>query len=707
MSSESKKYFAFISYQRKDEKWAKWLQNKLEHYRFPTNLNGHSDLPKRIIPIFRDVTDSAPGVLEEVISGALRNSIWLIVVCSPRSAQSIWVGKEAQSFIDMGRSDHIIPFIIDGKPFSDDPQTECFPDSLLNLTGSRELLGANIHEMGREAAAIKVVARMFGLDFDALWQRRNREKKRNRVISTILLVLLLLIGFRVVSYVSTQKQKADSERKNRLIQTQYNDYLKCEKLFTEHKYAASFRESQKSLKSNPTLPDTLFSNFEYLLRMSYDALRSDTLETANRLKAKISNVFFGNMPVEFSDQGDTIYIGEQSFSVLDANTGNTIITSDDYEVDAFRLMDDRIISFSQLSVDIIDKRTLRRLSSYTTEGKKWEDIAGSSADGRRFLTYDSHGNYYVYDSFSGELIHSFEGGYYTGSLNCDGSVVALTDSLELSVFQVDTGEPAFVEKTQHLSASDLQYDQSGRWLLLYQKEYGIVDVVNQDLELRCSIDIPHDDWEYSFIFSEVNDANKYFVSDDNNYIAIGPNIYSMVDGALFKRLCDPETAVGLKILPGAQKVIQVNSTGEIIIYSRGGEPLFELIDDDIDKKSEFYMSSEHFQYDVNSEGNLTVKTNSGRVLGIIKGIEGNVIELELSVSSDEKLIVVSIPGFPINLYSLSTGQVIQSFNFQPIEHFSKIGFWGDDSELYFTDYWTESTYKYHFIPLEELLEITL
>ena len=28
-------YYAFISYKREDEKWAKWLQNKLEGYRLP------------------------------------------------------------------------------------------------------------------------------------------------------------------------------------------------------------------------------------------------------------------------------------------------------------------------------------------------------------------------------------------------------------------------------------------------------------------------------------------------------------------------------------------------------------------------------------------------------------------------------------------------------------------------------------------------
>ena len=149
---QQKEYYAFISYKREDEKWAKWLQDKLEHYKFPTNLNGRNDLPKNIRPTFRDVTDLKPGLLAEEINNALVNSEWLIIVCSPRSAKSPWVCKEAQTFIDFGRSDHIIPFVVEGNPFSDDTSTECYPEALLNLTGSKELLAANINEMGRDAA---------------------------------------------------------------------------------------------------------------------------------------------------------------------------------------------------------------------------------------------------------------------------------------------------------------------------------------------------------------------------------------------------------------------------------------------------------------------------------------------------------------------------------------------------------------------------
>ena len=198
-------YYAFISYKREDEKLAKWLQDKLEHYRFPTNLNGRTDLPKNIRPTFRDVTDLEPGLLVEKINTALHNSQWLIVVCSPRSAKSPWVCKEAQAFIDLGRADHIIPFVIEGNPFSNDATTECYPDALRNLTGSKELLAANINEMGRDAALIKVVARMFGLRFDTLWQRHEKEKRgrQNRIIAAVILFVLGILA--VAGYIAKSR----------------------------------------------------------------------------------------------------------------------------------------------------------------------------------------------------------------------------------------------------------------------------------------------------------------------------------------------------------------------------------------------------------------------------------------------------------------------------------------------------------------------
>lgn len=173
---DNKEYFAFISYQRKDEEWAKWLAHELEHYRFPVTLNGRSDLPKELRPIFRDIDELSAGNLPIQIHNALENSKHLIVICSPNSAKSQWVNKEIEEFVSMGKVDKIFPFIIDGKAFSEDDSKECFPPALRNLPKEDERLGGNINEMGRDAAVVKTVAGMLDLAFDTLWQRYEREK---------------------------------------------------------------------------------------------------------------------------------------------------------------------------------------------------------------------------------------------------------------------------------------------------------------------------------------------------------------------------------------------------------------------------------------------------------------------------------------------------------------------------------------------------
>ena len=65
-----KEYFAFISYKREDEKWAKWLQHKLEHYKLPVNVRKENpSLPQNIRPVFKDTSELASGVLALSNSG--------------------------------------------------------------------------------------------------------------------------------------------------------------------------------------------------------------------------------------------------------------------------------------------------------------------------------------------------------------------------------------------------------------------------------------------------------------------------------------------------------------------------------------------------------------------------------------------------------------------------------------------------------------
>ena len=173
-----KEYFAFISYKSEDVEWATWLQHELEHYHLPASFNGRTDVPQKLHPVFRDIDELSAGNLPEQIKQALTNSQNLIVICSPQSAKSPWVNQEVETFISLGRTDHIFPFIVEGNSSS-----EFFPPALLNLPKDEERLGGDVSKKGRDAAFVKVVAGMLGVGFDSLWNRYEKEKaEEERVI---------------------------------------------------------------------------------------------------------------------------------------------------------------------------------------------------------------------------------------------------------------------------------------------------------------------------------------------------------------------------------------------------------------------------------------------------------------------------------------------------------------------------------------------
>jgi hypothetical protein len=225
------KFYAFISYKREDESWAKWLQHKLEYYKLPVEVRRENpDLKDGIRPIFKDTTDLEPGLLKEKIRSALSDSQYLIVICSPRAANSEWVSKEVQTFIDSGRSDKIIPFIIGGEPNATNPENECFPKGLRQLVGAQEILGANINEMGRNAAAIKVISRMFNVRFDTLWQRyeRERRKKQYGIILFAIFALVLAIGVGLL-YIDRERAYSSLSQANIELKSAYSNLKRTSK----------------------------------------------------------------------------------------------------------------------------------------------------------------------------------------------------------------------------------------------------------------------------------------------------------------------------------------------------------------------------------------------------------------------------------------------------------------------------------------------
>ena len=191
------KYFAFISYNQKDTKWGKRLQRKLESYKMPATLCSERGWERKPIqPVFFAPYEIQPGDLDEELKGRLRASQNLIVVCSPHSAQSEWVGKEIRYFHSLGRADRIFFFIIEGVPNCGD-ERECYNPVIKEL-GLDSYLGVNIHEqtfrsayLNRERAYVQLVTKLLGVEFDTIWQRHRRQLREKMAAWCMGTVLVL------------------------------------------------------------------------------------------------------------------------------------------------------------------------------------------------------------------------------------------------------------------------------------------------------------------------------------------------------------------------------------------------------------------------------------------------------------------------------------------------------------------------------------
>ncbi|MBR1546017.1 MAG: toll/interleukin-1 receptor domain-containing protein [Prevotella sp.] len=206
------KYFAFISYNSADDKWAKWLQRQLENYNLPTIIKNEKgeviksyDKKPKKFKVFRYVSDLNAKTLNEGLSGELDNSQNLIVICSPRSAKSEWVGKEIQHFIDTDRKRKIVPFIVDGTSYSND-ENECLNKVLKDNFEEGDILGVNINESGdtsklfsKRKAVAKTVALLLETPdaYSFLWNRYRHRLYRNLVLWAIGVLLVLAALFYV------------------------------------------------------------------------------------------------------------------------------------------------------------------------------------------------------------------------------------------------------------------------------------------------------------------------------------------------------------------------------------------------------------------------------------------------------------------------------------------------------------------------------
>jgi eukaryotic-like serine/threonine-protein kinase len=216
------KYRAFICYSQQDRVTAERLHHRLENYRVPKHLIGRAralgPVPSRLSPIFRDREElAASSDIGTELREAIRQSQFLIVLCSPAAARSRWVNAEIEIFRDADpeNAHRILAVIVAGEPGSPDSEMECFPPALRIEASGSEMpmhfpLAADFRSASEnhEDAELRLIAALLGVSFDELKRREHAQRLRKLRHVVTASAILVLIFAAVAVFAFAQRGRA-------------------------------------------------------------------------------------------------------------------------------------------------------------------------------------------------------------------------------------------------------------------------------------------------------------------------------------------------------------------------------------------------------------------------------------------------------------------------------------------------------------------
>ena len=177
-------YDIFFSYRHKplDSEITQKVFNFAESYRVPAKIADNG--PDRIRRAFRDKEElPVSRILTDTINRALHSCRCLVVICSTDTPHSEWVDREVETFIQLGRAEHIYPVLITGDPaVSFPPSLRLVPDigdRVIDLRSDGNSVKAMMEKA--KTGLLKVIADIFGCRETELL--REDKFRRSRVFA--------------------------------------------------------------------------------------------------------------------------------------------------------------------------------------------------------------------------------------------------------------------------------------------------------------------------------------------------------------------------------------------------------------------------------------------------------------------------------------------------------------------------------------------
>ena len=240
--------------------------------------------------------------LADPITEALKNSEYLLVICSPRLRDSIWCHTEIETYIKMHGRDHVFAVLVEGEP------DESFPEEILykneietDENGNQverkiqiEPLAADVRGKTKreirkkiKEEVVRLASPMFGCSYDDLKQR-HREQKIKRILSLALMGCTIFASFAIISGIMSFRIHNQSVK----IQEQ------SEKI--EEQYLESRTDNAKAISKN-ALEQLEMGNQIGAVKLAYGALTKDeqgnmpyTSEAENALSQSLRVYRSGN-----------------------------------------------------------------------------------------------------------------------------------------------------------------------------------------------------------------------------------------------------------------------------------------------------------------------------------------------------------------------------------------------------------------------------
>lgn len=224
-------YRAFISYSHRDKEIAQKLHRAIEAYKIPSKLVGKvtavGKTPARLRPIFRDREElPASGDLSAELTAALRQSMFLLVICSPAAAKSRWVNEEIRQFKQVHGDGRVLALVVDGEPHASAipgmDHRECFPEAMRFRIGAdgqlsdvpAEPIAADYRREadGPRLATQKLIAGLTGLKLDELVQRETQRRIAQATAVAVGAVMGMMVTGGLAFYANSLRIEADRQR---------------------------------------------------------------------------------------------------------------------------------------------------------------------------------------------------------------------------------------------------------------------------------------------------------------------------------------------------------------------------------------------------------------------------------------------------------------------------------------------------------------